>query len=56
MWVETRIVLIPGFGQNDFNRELVCHQNGRVIFFTAKRSKDLQRERKFFILPTKPEL
>jgi hypothetical protein len=56
MWVETRIVSIPGFGQSDFNRELIYRQNGRVIFFTAKGSKDLQRERKFFILPTKLEL
>jgi hypothetical protein len=36
MWVETRIVLIPGFGQSDFNRELIYSQNERVIFFTAK--------------------
>jgi hypothetical protein len=50
------IATIPGFGQSDFNRELICRQNGRVIFFTAKGSKDSQRERKFFILHTKPEL
>jgi hypothetical protein len=56
MWVKTRIVSIPGFGQNDFNRELIYRQNGRVIFFTAKGSKDSHRERKFFILPIKPEL
>jgi hypothetical protein len=48
--------MIPGFGQSDFNRELIYHQNGRVIFFTAKRSKDLQRESEFYVLPTKPKL
>jgi hypothetical protein len=56
MWVETRIVSIPGFGQGDVNPALIYRQNGRVIFFTAKGSKDSQRERKFFILHTKPEL
>jgi hypothetical protein len=50
------IATIPGFGQNDFNRALIYRQNGRVVFFTAKGSKDSHRERKFFILPTKPEL
>jgi len=48
--------MIPGFGQSDFNQELICRQNGRVIFFTAKESKDLQRESEFYVLPTKPEL
>jgi len=36
MWVETRIVSIPGFGQNDVNQELIYRQNGRMVFFTAK--------------------
>jgi hypothetical protein len=48
--------MIPGFGQSDVNRELIYRQNGRVIFFTAKRSKDSQRESEFYVLPTKPEL
>jgi hypothetical protein len=56
MWVETRIVSIPDFGQSDFNPELIYRQNGRMIFFTAKESKDLQRESEFYVLPTKPEL
>jgi len=29
MWVETRIVSIPGFGQSDFNQELIYRQGRR---------------------------
>jgi hypothetical protein len=53
MWVETRIVSIPGFGQSDFNPALIYRQNERVIFFTAKGSKDSQRESEFYMLPVK---
>jgi hypothetical protein len=53
MWVETRIVSIPGFGQGDVNPALIYRQNGRMIFFTAKGSKDSQRESEFYMLPVK---
>jgi hypothetical protein len=48
--------MIPGFGQNDVNQELIYRQNGRMVFFTAKDAEDLQRESEFYVLPTKPKL